>query len=72
MELWPYILPFVYIILLESLTVRWVAGGPVPGLVSRILATNLAGYALLMFISLTGWFERFRRDSAAWIRRCRM
>ena len=66
MELWPYIIPFVYIILLESLTVRWVAGGPVPGLVSRILATNLAGYALLMFISLTGWFLGWWPDIRNW------
>jgi len=66
MFIWPYIVPFAYLVLLESLTVRWVAGGPVPGLVSRIFATNLAGIALLFFISLTGWFFEWWPDIRNW------
>ncbi len=66
MDVLPYILPFIWLIFLESLTVRWVAGGPVPGLVSRIFATNLAGIALLFFISLTGWFYGWWPDIRNW------
>jgi hypothetical protein len=51
-----YILPFVYLVFLESLMVRWISGNPVPNLVSRIIATNLCGLALLLLVSMTGWF----------------
>lgn len=66
MEILSYILPFAYLLFLESLTVRWVAGGRVPGLFSRIFATNLAGLAVLMFISLTGWFLGWWPDIRNW------
>jgi hypothetical protein len=66
MDILPYIVPLAYLVLLESLTVRWIAGGPVPGLVSRIFATNLAGIALLLFISLTGWFFGWWPDIRNW------
>jgi len=66
MDVWSYIVPFVYLVLLESLTVRWIAGGPVPGLVSRVFATNLAGIALLMFVSMTGWFLGWWPDIRNW------
>jgi hypothetical protein len=66
MEILPYIVPFAWLVLLESLTVRWVAGGQVPGLVSRIFATNLAGLAILLFISLTGWFFDWWPDIRNW------
>jgi hypothetical protein len=66
MSIWPYIIPFAYLIFLESLTVRWVAGGPVPGLVSRVFAANLAGVALLLFISMTGWFFEWWPDIRDW------
>ncbi len=66
MEIWPYIVPFAWLVLLESLTIRWITGGPVPGVVSRIFATNLAGIALLMLISLTGWFFGWWPDIRNW------
>lgn len=56
MEILGYILPFVYLVFLESVTVRWVSGNPVPNLVNRIIASNLCGIALLLLISMTGWF----------------
>lgn len=37
-----------------------------PGLVSRIFATNLAGVALLFFISMTGWFFEWWPDIRNW------
>ncbi len=66
MEIFPYIIPLAYLVFLESLTVRWVAGGSVPGLASRIFATNLSGIALLFFISLTGWFFGWWPDIRNW------
>jgi hypothetical protein len=66
MEALPYIVPIIYFVMLESLTVRWVAGGPVPGLISRILATNLAGIAILLFVSFTGWFFGWWPDIRNW------
>jgi hypothetical protein len=66
MEVFSYILPFAYLVGLESAAVRWVAGGRVPGLFSRIFATNLAGLALLMFVSLTGWLLGWWPDIRNW------
>jgi len=66
MDLWPYILPVVYLVFIESLAVRWIAGGPVPGLVSRIIAVNIAGIVLLAFFSLTGWFFGLWPDIRNW------
>jgi hypothetical protein len=66
MDVLPYIIPFAYLVLLESLTVRWIAGGPVPGLFSRILATNLAGIVLLLLVSMTGWFFGLWPDIRNW------
>jgi len=63
---WSIVIPFIYLVILESLTVRWIAGGPVPGLISRILATNIAGFALLMFVSLTGWFFEWWPEIRNW------
>ncbi len=66
MDILPYIVPFAWLILIESLTVRWVAGGPVPGLVSRILAINVAGIVLLLFVSMMGWFNGWWPDIRNW------
>jgi hypothetical protein len=66
MELLPYIIPILYLVLLESLTVRWIAGGPVPSLVSRIFATNIAGIALLFLVSFSGWFFGWWPDVRNW------
>jgi len=66
MGIWSYIVPFAYLVLLESLTVRWVAGNTVPGLVSRVFATNVAGLALLLFIAMTGWFFGWWPDIRNW------
>ncbi len=66
MEILPYIVPFVWIVVLESATVRWIAGGQVPSLLSRVFATNLAGAALLMFIAMTGWLLGWWPDIRNW------
>jgi len=66
MNVWSYIVPFAWLVLVESLTVRWVAGGKVPGLVSRVFAANLAGVAILMFVSMTGWFFEWWPDLRNW------
>jgi hypothetical protein len=66
MDVWSYIVPFAWLVLIESITVRWVAGGKVPGLVSRIFATNLAGVAILFFITMTGWFFEWWPDIRNW------
>jgi hypothetical protein len=66
MEILSYLLPFVYLVMLESLTVRWVAGGPIQGLVSRIVATNVTGIALLLLISMSGWFFGWWPDIRNW------
>jgi hypothetical protein len=66
MEILPIIVPFAYLVLIESITVRWIAGNPVPNLVSRILATNLAGVVLLILVSMTGWFFGWWPDIRNW------
>lgn len=66
MEILGYILPFAYLVFLESLTVRWIAGNPVPGLVSRTIASNLCGISLLLLVSLTGWFFGWWPDIRNW------
>lgn len=56
MEIWGYIVSFLYLIFFECLTIRWIAGRPVPELISRVFASNFCGIALLLLVSLTGWF----------------
>jgi len=66
MEFLPYIVPFVFVVLFESLTVRWIVGAPVQGLVSRIFAINLMGISLFLLVSLTGWFFGWWPDIRNW------
>jgi len=66
MEVLPYILVFLWALFLESLMILWISGGPVPGLISRVFAANVAGIALLLFVSLTGWFLGWWPDIRNW------
>jgi len=66
MDLIPYIVPFAFLVLIETLTVRWIVGAPVQGLVSRTFATNFLGIALLMFVSLSGWYYGWWPDIRNW------
>jgi hypothetical protein len=66
MELLPYIIPFVWLVTMECLTIRWIAGGPVPSLLSRVIAVNVAGIAMLLFVSLMGWFNGWWPDIRNW------
>lgn len=66
MDIWAVIIPFTWLVLLESLTIRWISGGPVPSLISRVIATNIMGIALLMLVSITGWFAGHWPDIRNW------
>ncbi|HDS30410.1 MAG TPA: hypothetical protein ENN67_05130, partial [Firmicutes bacterium] len=66
MEILPYIAPFAWLVLIESLMIRWISGGPVPGVVSRVVAVNVAGIVMVLFVSLMGWFNGWWPDIRNW------